>query len=743
MSAGHVVSAALLVALMSGAPSAWPGASAPETAACGRLSPSRAHVARVERTLRATRDVWGEELIRAPDGPTYNGARRYLPPLLLARAAARKPLTDSGVHYLAFGRPAGPQGSGSVPLHVADGSQIVSQRWQGRKLTIGVGRGGRERYGSCLSRLTATRLAAGYLPILQTAYNDAGGTRYRQESFAAPVTGEGGLASYVRVSADTHGSADGATIRLTPSEARPVAYPVAASSSRTVYVAWLNRDSVNRLRPIDRSTYETARRSVRDYWPARFAEGAEIVVPERRVMDAMRNLLIQNLVLTWRYSVGNPYQELATADGIAAAGVIGAYGFADVNREILRTAFAKKPTPFPNWKIGAKLAGTGLYDRLFHDGSFVEEATPVLAGYLETLRRQIDASPSGLLPRERFSQDIAEPVIGLHAQAVVWQGLRLMASAWARTGHPKPAATSRRLAARLGLALREAVRSSERRLADGSLFVPVRLLDGERPYASLSASRAGSYWNLVVPYALASGLFEPGSREAAGVLRYMLLHGSRLLGLVRARASALYGEASRTASGTDQVYGLSMARFLADNDRPNQLVLSLYGQLAAGMAPGTFVSGEAASVTPLDGGYYRSMFLPPNGTSNAAFLETLRLMLVHETSDRVGRPRGLELAYATPRAWLAAGNRIAAQELPTSFGPLTYSLVAKAGSVRISIDVPRRSPPQALSVRLRLPRGQRIDGVTHGKLLADGETITLTSRGGHIQVDVSVAGQPR
>ena len=84
-------------------------------------------------------------------------------------------------------------------------------------------------------------------------------------------------------------------------------------------MAWLNADADDRLREVDRQTYESARRVMRRYWQGRLAGGAEIVVPERRVMDAMRNLLIQNLVLTWRYSVGNHYQELATADGIAAA----------------------------------------------------------------------------------------------------------------------------------------------------------------------------------------------------------------------------------------------------------------------------------------------------------------------------------------------------------------------------------------------------------------------------------------
>ena len=341
--------------------------------------------------------------------------------------------------------------------------------------------------------------------------------------------------------------------------------------------------------------------------------------------------------------------------------------------------------------MGAKLAGTGLYYRLFRDRPFVTEATPVLSGYLEKLRRQIGVGPDGLLPRERFSQDVAEPVVGLHAQAVVWQGLRLMGAAWADTGHPALAATCRRLAARLGSALRRAIHASERRLPDGSLFIPVRLLDDELPYDALSASRAGSYWNLVMPYALASGLLEPGGREATGVARYLLLHGSRLLGLVRAGAYALYAAAPASTSGTDQVYGLNMARFLADNDRPNQLVLSLYGHLAAGMAPGTFVSGEAASVAPLPGETLRAMFLPPNGTSNAAYLETLRLTLVHETTDRAGRPLGLQLAYATPRAWLEPGKRIAVRRMPTGFGPVSYSIESDASAIRVSIDVPSRA----------------------------------------------------
>ena len=99
-------------------------------------------------------------------------------------------------------------------------------------------------------------------------------------------------------------------------------------------------------------------------------------------------------------------------------------------------------------------------------------------------------------------------------------------------------------------------------------------------------------------------------------------------------------------SGTDQVYGVNMSRFLAAEDQPDQLVLSLYGQLAAGMTPNTFVAGEAASVAPLDGLRYRAMYLPPNATRTTRSSRRCGCMLVQDTA--VGAPAGVRDA-----AWLA------------------------------------------------------------------------------------------
>jgi hypothetical protein len=742
----------------------------PERASCAPPRPA-GDATRIERALRAGQDLWGNALLAAPEGPTYDGVRRYLAPLLLARAAKGRRLTQSGFHYVAFGQPHGARGAGIVALHVADGGQILSDRVDGRGLTIAVGADGRERYGACLARLATPRLFAGYLPILETHYTDAVGVRYDQQSFAAAFATGGPLVSWVRLDVDARRAATGSVhVRFTPAvrarlhakdgrlvhggqtyllfdrggtfDGTSVSYAVPAGTTRVLYAAWLNTPTAAHRLRLDDSAYEAARDGLVAYWEHRLAAGASIAVPERRVLDAERNLLIQDLTLTWRYSIGNPYEEFSFPEGVDVAQVLGGWGFPDVDRAILRTSLGTRPTPYPNWKMGQKLVGSALHFRRFRDRAYIDDVTPALRGYVDTLGRQIVGSPLGILHRERYSSDIPDVVYGLHSQAVVWQGLRWMAQVWDEMGRPALGARCRRLAARLETGLRRAVHASERRLPDGSLFLPAQLLDAVKPYSAVTGSRLGSYWNLVTPYALASGLFPPQSREANGAYAYLLRHGSRLLGLVRAGAYALYGRNARyPTSGTDQVYGTNVSRFLADNDRADQLVLSLYGQLGAAMTPGTFISGEAASIAPLAHAPYRAMYLPPNGAANAAFLETLRLMLVHETSDERGAARGLELAYATPRAWLRPGGEIRVRRVPTSFGPISFTFAATDDDVQVSLDVPDRRPLPAVSLRLRLPRGEQVAAVALGgrpysAFESKTGTIRLPRRSGHVELEV-------
>jgi len=703
---------------------------------CAAQQVDPAYAARVNAALSARQDVWGNDLLRTPGGPTYARAAAYLHPLMLVgppSGDSPNRLTDSGVYYLAFGRPAGPHEFRSIDLHVADGSQIVSEYVKRARLSVDVG--GYERYGSCLARLAPPQLAAGYLPVLRTRYVDAHGVHYKQESFATRIPQTRALVSFVKVTVKPRGS-----VRFLPSvtglrrvgnqlrsrkktylvfsaggrlDSGSVLYRAGRKKALTVYAAWLSRPSLTRPFRLDRAFYDQARRSAAWYWNRRLVAGARVEVPDRRVMNAERNLLIQNLLHTWRYSLANAYERFSW-EMIDVAEVLGEYGYTGAERQIVKESFHRRSL-FPNRAAGVRMAGVADYYRRTGDRRFVDRMTPALRILLGKLQAQLVRSPNGLLDRERYGVDVSRPVYGLHDQALALQGLRAIASVWLKTGNTLLAAQATAAADQLEAGLRAAVGASSSWLPDGSLFVPIALLDGtEHAYGSVTDSLDGSYWNLVMPYALGSGFFPRGSAAATGVLRYMQAHGSRFLGLVRFRAWPNVGKPGYRAPGSDDVYGTNLARFLADNGQADQLILSLYGKLGADMTANTFVSGEGSTIGPVDGEYYRSMFRPPNAANNAFFLETLRLMLVHETRAADGTPDGLELAYSTPRRWLLPGRRIVVRGMRTSFGALSYSLRVGKSAVRVQLTVPRRVPPRTLQLRLRLPVGKLITGVALG-----------------------------
>jgi hypothetical protein len=683
-----------------------------------RLTAGRSSV--LAAALAARRDILGEKLMASRAGPSYAAIRRLLPPLWYARGRGGAMLTRSGAYYLTFAYPLSLYGEKAFALHVADGSEIVSRRASGPSLTLYVG-DGHERYGLCLGRLSRPRLARGYLPILRTTYVDARGVRYTQESFAGRAPAVRSLVSFVRLAVDAR-RAQGATatVRLVPSAGSAARLVTDGNGSAdgggalyrvhgtaVIHAAWVLRPGRG-VASGSAAAYDGARASTIRFWERRLAQGATFDVPERRVVDAERSLLVQQRILTWRYSVGNPYEELSFAEALDAARIMTAYDHADVSEAILRFALRRLPMRYTNWRAGAVLVAAADQYRLTRDAAPLDDETPELGAAVRDLERQLHRRGPGLLDREAFSSDVRKPVIALHGQAVAWQGLLAMARVWSSLHHPRLATRAAAAARRLEHALRSQTRSSARRLPDGSLFVPAALDDSSAPFDALTASRNGSYWNLVMPYALASGLFAPNSPTARGIWRYMSSHGSRLLGLVRADAARLYGGEPYPASGIDEVYGVDVARFLADADMPDELVLSLYGTLAGAMTRGTFVSGEAATVVPLGGERLGSMYLPPNGGSSTAFLETLRVALVHERRNARGEPTGLELAFATPRAWLGDGKRIRVLRAPTSFGPVSYVIRRRGNVVRLEVEAPAAP---SIRLRLRLPSNRHLDRV--------------------------------
>jgi hypothetical protein len=743
----------------------------PAAPSCAPRAVSSAYAASVEQAAAAGRDIWGGDLLRDPGGPTYERARRYLSPLTRALQWGRRPLTASGSYYLPLSYPFTSYGSPMYALHVADGSEIITRRIGGPSLQIYVGGAGKERYGSCTARLRPARLAQGHLPILQTAYEDGGGVSYVQESFVGRAYGAFGarsVISFVQLIVDARRATRGATVRLVPwqrlAHTAPdrlalrgqtrlivsdgaqfvdgvVRYRVPRGEKTTIYAEWLNAPSDARYVHADAQTYDTARATVVKFWDARLASGATYSVPEPAVEEAELGVLTQLTSFGWRYSVGNPYEELSFAESLDAAEVAVQYGYPSVAKSIIEFALRRiraDPTIFRAFRGGHVLSTAALYVRATRDRAFLRAETPALADIVGRIaeRQRRTGKLRGRLVPEALSTDLENHAIdSVPGQLEAIMGLRAIGRVWAAAEDDAHAARAAALAASIDAAVRPALMKVSKRLRDRTLFVPDRLT-GQKPFGRVTASRDGSYWNLMMPYAFSSGWFAPHTPVSRGILRYLLQHGSRLLGVTRTYAGTVYG--STGGAGIAPVYGLGMTRFFADNDQPDQLDLSLYGMLATGMTQGTFVSGEAVSLRPLGGAFDRAMFMPPNAGANASYLGTLREVLVHERRGPLGAPTGLDLAFSTPRGWLDDGKTIEVKDAPTSFGKVSYSIARHGSSVVAHLVLPRT---QDVRLRLRLPAGEQLSRVLVGSsavVHGAGGTIDLGSRHGSLLVRATV-----
>lgn len=797
--ASVVTATAIAVVLVASAQAVPPRAG---TVGCPPRAPapvvSEEYRTRVAEALASQTDILGNQVLSRPDGPTYENVKDRLRPAFWAVGPAGwgGALTDSWVHYVPFGQPTGLDTRGQIALHVADGSQITSNKSGFRTMRVYVGRRGEERFGECTAELEEPRLLGGYQPVLEVSYTDHDGIRYRQQSFATFLPGTEILASYVKITANRAGSAQASTRirfdeccalersgnRLVADDqtylyfgpdatfsADGLAYDLNLSDRRdhSVYVVRVNSPVAGAPDVVPgEAAHVAARRASIGYWESRLSQGATFSVPEPLVMDAQRNLLIQNLLMTVRYSIGNQYESFYQPESSDTVETLGRYGFLDVYRASLESLLARSKGPDRrNWEMGEKLLRAADYYWLTGDASFIDANAPFHAGFAADLARQQRRDRNGLLERQRYSSDITRDVYGVHQISRALYGLKAIAAVWHGTDHTDLAARYTRVARALETALERAVRRSSRDLPDGSLFTPAMLLARERPYDPIAATRMGGYWNLVSPYAFASGIYAPGGVRARRTLAYLYGHGSRLLGSLRSRLGAI-----------NDVYGVEQAKFLADNDQADQLVLTLYGNLAHGRTRGTFIGGEAANVAPLAHrwpdriGYcgvgepctrpeisaawstmdvYRAQYNPPNSANNTLFLSILRSMLVNEVSDDAHIPYGLELAFATPRGWLENGKRIAVRNAPTPFGPVSYTIDSALADnvVAATVEVPSGRTALPLLLKLRVPSSKRIVAVTvnggaHDRFDPDREIVDLSGLEGELRIRLRYRDAP-
>lgn len=708
----------------------------------------------VQEMIDARTDVWGDAAVRQPNGASYEFFKDLLPP-------PRWVNTDFRHYPIVLGAPR----SRCKSRLVSNGSSVNARAnkppmWheQGVPVTFHVGKSA-ELFGGDLTRLEEPGYLNGYLPVVTFKYghNDA---TYREEVFApvnTPASAHG--TTMLRFAVATHDKVAGGNGQV---EARLESEgPLTAQDSevlnergqslvafssawrwdirRKTLVAQLSSGGTADLaiftRPKEPGTkmssamFDKRKRECVKAWDALLDRTIQLETPEPIVNNAWRATLLGNFIIAagdkLNYSAGNAYASLYEAecgDTLRSLMLFGHHGAAPAMLKLL-LEFNREATRFH--VAGHKLQLLAHYYWLTRDAHTIRAYAPFWRPSVELILASREPS-NGLLPKDNYAGDISTTVYSLNSNANCWRGLRDVAAMLDEMGDKEEGRRLQTLAVEYRKRILEAVVGSER-LDAKPPFIPNALLADEPAHDPLTSTRTGSYYDLMCPYIIGSEIFGQGSDREDWLLGYLQNHGGIAMGMPRSRP--FQGEFTGQ-HGVNPLYGLRYQLALLRRDEREKTLVGFYGHLAQGMTRGTFLGGEGNRFVHGDK-YGRSFYLPPNSASSAAWLITLRNLLVQDWDlDEDAKPDTLRLLFAVPRRWLADGQQIRVENAPTMFGPVSCRVKSKLSDGYIEVHVkPPQRPVKAFLLRAPLPNGWKIVSVeSDGKKarLIGRDTINLT-----------------
>jgi hypothetical protein len=704
-------------------------------------------------------DVWAEAALRQPGGPSYRFFRDMMPPLRYVNTAFR--------HYpIVLSAPLAPVKA----RFVSNGSGINLRAdkppmWKeaGVPVTFFVGDKA-EPFGADVERLTGPHAAREY-PMYGVHYT-SGGTKYDLAVYPL-VTGPHAEFGVVCVNFRAADDAVGKVVIRIDGDSKAEPGMVFDAKGRLVIqhgpmwkweldkkelVCALRDSTIESFlvftkppatRPVKLPSIEFSGEEVirtTGEFTDLLGRGTRLIVPERIVQDAWRAQIVGQYMTAvgdrMHYSAGNAYDHLYEAecgDAVRSLLLFGQTADArkmvgpllDFNRQVTRFHVA-----------GHKLQLLAHYYWVTRDSDYLRETRAKWEAVVQFVRDSRKEGEHGLLPKDRYAGDINEMVYSLNSNSACWRGLRDMAAVLDDLGEKEKAAELHKEATAFRAAILAAVDRSQDVTAK---FIPVSLLSGEKPHDPLTATRTGSYYDLIIPYVLGSGVFGPGDPREGWIIDYLRNHGGLAMGMIR--STPAQGE-FKDEPGVNVLYGLRYNLTILKRGDRDLALCGFYGHLAQGMTRDTFIGGEGSRFFHGDK-HGRSFYLPPNTASNATFLTTLRYLLIQDWDlDDDSKPETLRLCDAIPPRWLADGQSITVGKAPTMFGEVSFTVKSQLakGEVLAEVTAPPR-PVGKWTLRLPDPPGYAITGVTIGdtelKRDADGR-VDLTGRTGTFTVRFAV-----
>jgi hypothetical protein len=707
-------------------------------------------VSGVEAALQSKEDYWGNIAVRQPGGPSYEFFRDLLPPLRYVDAAFRN-------YPIVLSAPGAELKARLVSNGSAVNARANKKTWKdfGVPVTFRVGQDQTE-FGADLSALQGPVYAKGYLPIVNLAYTHNGAT-YQEQAFASVdrVGADVGLV-WVKFSNPTSAEVQ-ITANIAPIEPFTVTDGAVRNTNSYAWV-WFNKawqwDAAKSAltaklmlgesaclaiarQPMAQpvripdlgQAYEEALQSCAGRWQAYLNNGMSLSVPEPMVNNIWRAHIVANYAMLQgdnpNYSAGNAYERLYEAESGDTVRAFMLYGFAqDTTRMILPLLNYSRTNGNYSLKFhqaAFKLQLLAHFYWLTRDARFVRDQKKLWQSEVDVLTTNREPR-FGILPQEQYAGDIFTRAFSLNSNANGWRGLRDMSAVLMDMGDREDGIRIGNVARDLRKAIWTAVDKSINTNTTPP-FIPLSLYGDESPYDPITGSKMGSYWNLMAPYVIGSGVFGPGDKRETWLIEYLQQHGGIAMGMIRFdQHSGLFGN----EAGIDDLYTLRYTDKLAERDDVDRVLTSFYGKMAQGMTRDTFVGGEGSSLRALDQ-FGRPTYLPPNSTANAFFLWTLRQMLVQDLDvNDDGQPDTLRLMFATPRRWMEDGREIKLEHAPTEFGEVSVRMYSKinANQVIVEVDPPHRNQPKQTLLRVRLPEDyvlQRAD--------VEGQVVPFDKRG--------------
>jgi hypothetical protein len=605
-------------------------------------------------------------------------------------------------------------------------------------------------FGRVRSRYSSIGYEKGYLPIVTASY-ELDGVRYSETALADQPNGESGGwdIAFVRFEMTNVANgvrtavlrpeivlSDGGAVRqdgnsvLDPNGAVLLStstaqheFPLHPGESVVIamkipYVP----DSGHAMQAATLAGFDAAHRRVHDFWEGLLAEGAQIDVPEARVNNVWRALLLQNFVLAdgpkltygsgIRYNDSTYPQESGFATHVFAMYGHGAYAGAlqpwfvpmSVTREGAGRKYQNRRAMVLHHLLEHyRLTGdTDLFARFHAD--YYRVADEIVADRHSTMAGDRSALHWGLLPPDKPGADVqasTQTVYVLGHNITNCQGLQDFGRFLVTTGID--AERGRKYlneAAEFRKTLMSAMERAAIRIPGRPPFLDLQTLYlaktpqyGPEPYDDLANGRLqGAYSHYWADMEFHYNFFNPDDAPAQWIADYLHARNGFALGLTR----------SHKEGWVNTVYDGGYYDFRLRSGNTNEFLLGLYGRLVFGMSRHVYVASEGAPLigyNTKDGGYVAAGLDIPNSASNADTLLMLRNALVLEELKNNVETGDVHLLRGAPRAWLEPGKQIRVSRLPTYFGPVSFQITGEQNGIRAKVDAPPRSAHLLLCVR--------------------------------------------